>query len=488
METLIELLHSIAKETIYTEKNKKLSKIFEEYDNAEIIDTMAAIFSLSEILEYLKNADVIKCDRREIKTIGTYYHKMDNGGVPRILASLLGLWTEMGYQVVLYTDLPENVEDYSYPKTVKRIIVPNTYAPYTRASFWEQSLLGNQVDIMIDHNWMPSYLIWDVLSIKSMHIPFVLYVHGHFTALYGSYSNYTLVAHKVFALCDLVLSLAEDIARFYELCGCRSRLIYNPINPELLDDIELASLGSHTIAWVGRVCAGKRPCDAVEIMDRVLKKVPDAELFMVGNGPEQDMSDLHKLCEQKQIAEQVHFSGFQIDVAPYYQQSALMLMTSEKESYSMVLLESKAYGLPTVMYELPYLTLTRGEAGIVPVEMGNVEAAAEAVIDLLLNNEKRLGLGQDARQSFECLKRADLKAEWKSIFDSFQCDQEDIRIGITDSPIIQMLMDQLNTASETSHINSLDYRVGHMVLKFPRMIYHFMLKCKDRLTAHDNIR
>lgn len=484
METLKPLLHSIAKETINAERNRKLSTVFARYDHAEIIGTMATMFSLPEILESFQSADVLKCDSREIKTIGTYYFRINNGGVSRTLAGLLYLWTEMGYKVVLYTDSPENEDDFSYPETVKRIIVPNTYDPYARASFWKQSLLENHVDIMVDHNWMSSYLTWDVLSIKSLHIPFILYVHAHFTALYDVCSNYTMMAHRVFGLCDLVLSLADEIARFYELCGCRSKLIYNPINPELLDDIEPAMLDSHTIVWVGRVCKGKRPSDAIEIMDRVLRRIPDAHLIIVGKGTEQDINDLCKLCEQKQISEHVHFMGYQTDVAPYYQQSALMLMTSEKESYSMVLLESKAYGLPTVMYELPYLTLTKGEVGIVAVEMGDVETAAEAVINLLLDEKRRLQLGQDAKQSFECLKQADLRAEWKSIFESFQCNQEDTQIDTTDSPIIQMLMDQLDTALETARINSLDYRVGNIVLKLPRKIYHFIRNCKNKLTTH----
>lgn len=484
METLTELLHSITKETITVEKNRKLNTVFAQYDHAEIIGTMAMMFSLSEILECFQSTDAIKCDSREIKTIGTYYVKMNNGGVPRILASLLCLWTEMGYKVVLYTDLPENEDDYSYPKTVKRIIVPNTYDPYTRVSFWEQSLLENQVDIMVDHNWMPSYLIWDVLLIKSLHIPFVLYVHGHFTALYYTYSEYNMLAHKVFALCDLVLSLADDIARFYKLCGCRSKLIYNPINPELLTDTKRAALDSHNIIWIGRVCSGKRPYDAIEIMDRVLREVPDAELTLVGDGTEHDMNALYRLCEQKKISEHVHFAGFQIVVAPYYQQAAVMLMTSEREGYPTVILESKAYGLPTVMYELSYLTLTKDKEGIVPVEMGDVEAAAEAIIELLKNEEKRFRLGQAAKQSFEVLKQADLKAEWKSILNSFQYDQEDIKANTTDSLMIQMLLEQLKTASERDHINSLDYKVGNMILRFPRMLYHFVQKCRNRLIAH----
>ena len=478
METLDELLHSITKGSVYEERNSKLTKVFEQYNSAEIIGTMASMFSLSENLQYFKNADAIKCDNRKIKIIGTYYSSVNNGGLPRVLASLLCLWTEMGYKVVLYTDLPESEEDYPYPKSVRRIIVPNTALPYARAAFWEQSLLENQVDIMIDHQWMPTYLIWDVLSIKSLHIPFVLYVHGHFTALYHTCSEYNMLAHKVFALCDMVISLADCNARFYELCGCRSRLIYNPINPELLVDIKCATLDSHNVVWIGRVCSGKRPCDAIEIMDRVLRKVPDAKLIIVGNGAEQDMNALYQLCEQKKISEHVHFAGFQIDVAPYYQQAALMLMTSEKEGYPTVILESKAYGLPTVMYELPYLTLTKEKKGIVPVEMGDVEAAAEAIIELLLNEEKRLYLGQAAKNSFEVLKQADLKAEWKSIFDSFQHEQEGLKVDVTESLMIQMLLEQLMIASERSHISSRDYKVGNIVLKIPRKVYHFVQKCK----------
>lgn len=480
MKKLRELLYSAMQESNAINRNNMLSKIFEHYDNAQIVGTAALTLTLEENLKLFNEAEILRCTARKIKTIGTYYQKLFNGGLPRVLASLLCLWTEMGYNVILYTDLEATEEDYEYPHTVKRIVVPDTSEIYSRCLFWEKSLTENQVDIMIDHNWMSSLLIWDALLTKSLHIPFVLYVHGHFTALYEVGYTYNMLSHKVFALCDMVLSLAECNARFYELCGCNSRLIVNPIAPELLGDIQPASLNSNTILWIGRICDGKRAKDAIEIFETVLKKVPNAELTLVGNGNEHDMGVLHTACIQKKLLDRVHFAGFQINVEPFYQKAAMMLMTSEKEGYPTVVLESKAYGLPIVMYELPYLALTKDQKGIVTVDIGNTKAASDAISDILLNQETKFRLGREARESFKTLAQYNLSAEWEDIFVSLE-NSLGFKSRSADINVLCPLLDQMKIASEKAALTLLDYKVGNSILKYPRKIYYFMKSCFAKL-------
>lgn len=474
-----ELYKNIAYEKEYEIRNKKMKALFSKYNRSEIIGTMAETISLKEILNCFSGTDVIQPENKEIKTVGTYYTWMYNGGVQRILASLICLWVEMGYRVVLYTDQPENENDYFYPETVKRVVVPNTRNAYLRTVFWNKTIQKESIDIMVYHEWMSDYLIWDMLLIKSLHIPFVLYTHGHFTAIYNSCNTYVMNSHEVFRICDLVVSLAECNARFYEMCGCRSLMLHNPISTELLENKVLAKLDNHNILWIGRICDGKRLEEAIEIFEIILKRIGDAKLFIVGSGTENEMRKIRLFCEEKGITSSVYFEGFQADVGVYYRNAAMMLMTSEKEGYPTVILECKAYGVPIVMYNLPYLTLTKDQKGIRVAEIGDIGTMAAKAIEILLDTKMRLDLGHDAYKSFEMLKQYNLQEKWRNIFDSFSHYSENAPDNTADQLLMQMFLEQLRIGINYDHMNSIDYLIGKNLLMLPRKMYHFYRKLKN---------
>jgi hypothetical protein len=85
----------------------------------------------------------------------------------------------------------------------------------------------------------------------------------------------------------------------------------------------------------------------------------------------------------------------------------------------MTLFESKAYGLPCVMYALPYLELLRDGLGFVAVDQGDEGGAARAIIELLNDNEYRAAKGFEARLSAETFCDSfDAAKEWQHIFSS----------------------------------------------------------------------
>ena len=122
------------------------------------------------------------------------------------------------------------------------------------------------------------------------------------------------------------------------------------------------------------------------------------------------------------IAERVTFAGDQRDVVPYYLNASVHLITSRFEGYCLVLAESKAMGLPCVMYELPHLTLTEGNRGIVAVPQGDDVAAAKAILSLLDDEDKRRQMGQEALEHIMELADFDYRALWGQVFDTLSQD------------------------------------------------------------------
>lgn len=102
--------------------------------------------------------------------------------------------------------------------------------------------------------------------------------------------NY-LCKPQVFKLCDIVLPLSETNARFYQLCGCNSYIVQNPIPEDLSNSNALSNLDSKHILWVGRLAPDKNPMDALKIFRLVHKQQSDVILDIVG-GPEDGGGEL----------------------------------------------------------------------------------------------------------------------------------------------------------------------------------------------------
>lgn len=463
------------------QKDKVLADLFEKFSHSMVFSELSSQTGIDEVLDWAEKTDSLKKQEKSIKTIGTYCSKMYDGGVERVLACLCSIWDRMGYRVVLYTDIKPNIRDYSYPKTVKRIVLPAPGRLFEHLHALEESLKRENVDVFVNHNWMPGTLLWEMLLVKSMHIPFIVYTHEHFTALYGSCTEYVLNSYRTFRLCDMVISLAKINARFYQLCGCNSFLIQNPISEDLCKNSKMSDLRSHKILWIGRITKGKRPCDAIEIFKIIKKYVEDAELEIVGTGDDSLLEQMRYLCRMAGIENEVHFHGYQQDVTPFYAEAALMLMTSEKEGYPTVFLESKAYGLPCVLYDLPYLSMIEDRKGILSARIGDVSLMAGHAIKLLQDEELRKNYGREARESFECLMQYDIEKVWSGIFESLErnvADRSCVTSETTEQMMMSMFVEQLRMGVSRHQNSLIEYRIGRQMLRVPRKLYHILRNIK----------
>lgn len=428
--------------------------------------------NLSETLEYYEHHREL-LERREniIHTIGVSYRRMYDGGVEKVLSSLLHIWTKMNYTVVLFTEEEPDFRDYYYPEGVQRVVLPPVEKLKTRLRRLEDELRVRKIDIFIQNTWQSEVVLWDMLLVKSHHIPFVIYTHGHFTAMYTNADDYALASNRVFTLADQVIALSDTNEKFYQLCGCRVMQIENPIAGELRTVCPVySSSDNHHILWIGRIAEGKRLNDALRIFAEVKKRIPDAVLDIVGSGAAADEKNARYLCDELRIGSSVHFCGYQKTVNNYYRDCAVMLMTSEKEGYPTVLLECKAYGRSCVMYSLPYLSLVKDGKGVRTTTIGDIFGMAELLCTVLLDSQLRRALEDGARESFAELCRYDHIAKWEEIFGNLS-KIEDNRTGESqDGLMLKMLLDTLRKGIEMRMKHSFEYQIGEKLLRIPRAV------------------
>lgn len=399
---------------------------------AEVVSYISAHFDNCryDIAKQLKGSSSLQYNERQIKTIATYYHSMENGGVARTMCSLLKLWTEMGYRVVLITDSPASEKDYDVPETVSRYIVPDfqyisgeNYED--RAKALQKIITDNRIDLVVYHAWVSHLMLWDELTIKSSGSAFIAHCHSVFSyALLVPWMKYQFIIAP-YLLADGVVTLSETDKAFWLHFNDNVYAVLNPFADDANDWVT-SDCSNHDVLWVGRLSDEKRPYDALEIIKIVGQSIPDAKIHILGASKKEEYeTSFRERIKELGMQDKVILHGFHKEVRPYYEKSSILLMTSKYEGFPLTLQEGMLAGLPIVMYELPYLTMVENNNGIMSVSQGDVAGAAKAIIHLFLDEEERLSQAKQSRAFIDEMKKYDFDKAWSDIFGSIGMKKDD---------------------------------------------------------------
>lgn len=480
--------------TLVSTKNE-IQKLYAEYGVENVLGELSRQWNFEKAVPFFDKLKLPTTHKKQIKTIATFYRRAYNGGVEKVNAQLINMWAEAGYKVILITEEEPNNLDYFYPQDkVKRKIVPSFFNMPDRLRTFQKILTEEQVDIFINHGWTNPSVLWECVLMKNLQIPYVLYAHGYFSCFYSA--NYALY-YQIFRMTDLVIAISETNARFYQMCGCQTCLVQNPIPQELKNAKQTADLNSHHILWVGRIAEGKRPLDTLLVLKKVREQIPDAVLDIVGSAEKNYLEQMHLLSKELGVFDAINFHGLQPEdkMSDFYMNCALLLFTSESEGYPMTLLESKAFGIPCVMYSLPYLSLVKDGLGFLSAELGDINTMADNVIRLLKDDAFRKSLGREAKESFDTFANYDLSETWHKIFDFCEGKEKPSNIFYMpdqlneyDKYIMPPLFDILQkTAEKNSLAKNFDYKIGHKILKIPREIEKIIKKIANVFAGTKNV-
>ena len=229
-------------------------------------------------------------------------------------------------------------------------------------------------------------------------LPFVTTLHGTDITLVGLDRSYLPITRFSIEQSDGVTAISqylrERTLREFDVKN-KIQVIYNFVNCDLYRRdpeaaqrrTEYASENERILVHLSNFRPVKRITDAVEIFDRVRKKVL-SKLLLIGDGP--DRSRAEWLAVQKGIHNDVQFLGKQDKVHETLAIADLMLMPSELESFGLAALEGmacEAVPIATRVGGVPEV-IEHGKSGYL-AEVGDVETMARYAIDLL-NDETRL--------------------------------------------------------------------------------------------------
>lgn len=257
---------------------------------------------------------------------------------------------------------------------------------------------------------------------KKKHIPFVLTQHGTVPVesfdkisqrmCVSFYKKYLM--KRVLSSANVIISASEyfiDESKF--LGKYRDKIVVIPYGVNIEDfDVPHSKeecrekLGlppdGEILLFLAALNPYKGPDVLLKAMPKIIKKVPDAKLVLVGSGRER--GTLGMLSKKLGIDEYVKFAGFVKEhLKPLYYKSAdVFVLPSFTEAFPIVLLEASASGLPMVVSDLETFKciIEEGYNGIV-TKRGDEKNLADAVIYLLENKNIKERMGKNARNKVE---------------------------------------------------------------------------------------
>lgn len=268
-----------------------------------------------------------------------------------------------------------------------------------------KALKKNKIEIL--HFHAPLTLAFQaIMFAKLMKLPLVGTFHTFFAE--SDYLKHAKLDYKFvqklswkynnmyYNRCNLVTSPSESTRKI--LMGHRYRkpikVISNGINPKIFDNSGASAIKNKynpdgpICLFVGRIAHEKNIEFLIRAFDRVVKKISNAKLLIVGWGPQ--FKDIQATVKELKLENQVLLLGAiphdELIASGIYGASDLFVTASKTENQSVTLLEAQINGLPCVVADAkgnPDL-VTNNKNGLL-IKPNSLEEFSEGMIKLLQN-------------------------------------------------------------------------------------------------------
>ena len=199
---------------------------------------------------------------------------------------------------------------------------------------------------------------------------------------------------------DIVIVLNEQLKKDLEEKGFlkeKLRVLGGGIEFERIQNTKITRKRKFNAVFLGRLHVTKGVFDTILIWKEVVKKLPNAKLAIIGDGPIEIKKTLAKEIRNANLSKNVELVGF----LPYPQVFAIMkqadifLFLDHEAGWGLAVAEAMACGLPVVGYDTGVLGDVYKE-GFRKVALRKYSRLANEVIKLLTNKYLRQKLSREA--------------------------------------------------------------------------------------------
>jgi glycosyltransferase involved in cell wall biosynthesis/O-antigen/teichoic acid export membrane protein len=325
------------------------------------------------------------------------------GGAEVYIHELAKRWVQKGHQVTLFCGNDGKGLRYEIVDGVQVIRRGGFYFVYVWAFLYYILRLRGRYDVIIDcENGIPFFT---PLYAREKVILLIHHVHQDvFTrtlkppfSWFASFLELKLMpyAYKKTHTMTVSPSSSREILE-YGLTSVKPSIVYNGVDLNTYIPAEKAK--KPTVLYLGRLKYYKSVHIFLKAAAQVLKKMPDVEFIVAGDGEEN--TRLRQLASRLGISASVTFTGKVEDSQKIelYQQAWVFVNPSFMEGWGITSIEANACGTPVIASDVPGLRdSVREESGVL-VPFGEVEQFAEAIIEMLSSKKKREELSVSAQK------------------------------------------------------------------------------------------
>ena len=250
-----------------------------------------------------------------------------------------------------------------------------------------------------------AYMARQILREKNIELPIITTLHGTDITLVGKHPVYKSAVEFSINQSDVVTTVSESLKQdTYDVFDITKDIMVIPnfIDNALYDNNNIcyrnnfAPNHEKVVIHVSNLRKVKRLPDVIKIFNKIQAKV-DAKLVIVGEGPEWETAQ--KMIQEFGIEDKVRNVGKVKNLNSILKIADVFLLPSEQESFGLAALEAMAAGVPVISSNaggIPEVNVD-GKTGYVR-NVGDVDAMANAAIELLENPEKLAEFKQNAKE------------------------------------------------------------------------------------------
>jgi len=173
-------------------------------------------------------------------------------------------------------------------------------------------------------------------------------------------------------------------------------IVYNGVNLVCNETVKWKN--PPTILYFGRIRQYKKIEDIIRAFYIVKKRINDCRLIIAGKLVDKRYwKNLKKLAEKLKVNVKFVPNVSESKKMQIFSESWIYAITSVEEGWGISVVEANSCGIPAVGYDVPGLkdSIRHGYNGLL-VEFGNVEALAQTLIRLLIDEKLRKNLSENA--------------------------------------------------------------------------------------------
>jgi N-acetyl-alpha-D-glucosaminyl L-malate synthase BshA len=331
-----------------------------------------------------------------------------------ILATRLGVeLAKSGHEVHFITyERPYAIQGYDIPNVKVHLVSVVEYPlfkypPYTIALASEMARVTKRenLDLLHVHYSIP-HATAAQLAREITAKPYITTLHGSDVTILGSDPSYEPTNTMSIEHSDAITTVSQYMAQeaknnlgiekeIHVIPNFVDHELYQPAPCHLLENPRPRAI---TLVHVSNFRPVKRIDDLIYSMCIIIKNEPNAQLILVGDGPERH--GIERLIDKLDLRKNILVTGYRSDVAAMMNCADALVLCSETENAPLTILEGMSCGLPIIATNVGGIPeqVQDGENGfLVPVK--HPEEIAEAALKLNADEKLISRMGENARKT-----------------------------------------------------------------------------------------